>query len=56
MLGIINRRVSYEPDEVKSKLYRAYVRPYLEYCIQSWSPIKGKMPICQKEYREEELK
>ena len=39
MLGIINRGVSYKSAEVISKLYRSYVRPHLESCIQFWSPI-----------------
>ena len=34
ILGIINRGVWYESAEVTSKLYRSYVRPYLENCIQ----------------------
>ena len=42
MLGIINRRVPYKSAEVISKLYRWYVRPHLEYCIQFWSPINEK--------------
>ena len=42
MLGIISRGVSYKSAEVISKLYRAYVRPHLEYCIQFWSPINVK--------------
>ena len=42
MLGIINRGVSYKSSEVISKLYRSYVRPHLEYCIQFWSPINVK--------------
>ena len=29
ILGIINRGVSYKPSEVISKLYRLYVKPYL---------------------------
>ena len=42
MLGIINRGVSYKSTEVISKLYRSYVRPHLEYCIQFWSLINEK--------------
>lgn len=38
MLGAINRNVSYKNSVVISKLYCAYVRPHLEYCIQAWSP------------------
>ena len=39
MLGIIKRGVAYKSAEVISKLYRSYVIPHLEYCIQFWSPI-----------------
>ena len=39
MLRIINRGVSYKSAEVISKLYRSFVRPHLEYCIQFWSLI-----------------
>ena len=42
MLVIINRGVSYKSAEVISKLYRSYVRLYLEYCIQFWTPINVK--------------
>ena len=42
MLGIINKGVSYKSAEVISKLYRSYVKPHLEYCIQFWSPINVK--------------
>ena len=42
ILGIINRGVSYKSPEVISKLYRSYVRPHLEYCIQFWTPINVK--------------
>ena len=33
IFGIIRRGVSYKSVEVRS-----YVRPYLDYCIQFWSP------------------
>ena len=42
MLGIIKRGVAYKSAEVISKLYRSYVIPHLEYCIQFWSPINEK--------------
>ena len=38
MLGMINRNVSYKSKDVIMKLYDAYVRPHLEYCIQAWAP------------------
>ena len=38
MLGFITRNLSYKSKEVIKKLYNAYVRPHLEYCIQVWSP------------------
>lgn len=42
MLGAIYRNVSYKSAEVIKKLYCAYVRPLLEYCIQAWSPTYEK--------------
>ena len=42
MLGAINRNVSYKSEEVICKLYNAYVRPHLEYCMQAWSPTYEK--------------
>ena len=38
MLGCINRNVNYKSKEVVKKLYLAYVRPHLEYCVQAWGP------------------
>lgn len=42
MLGAINRNVMYKSKYVIRKLYCAYVRPHLEYCIQAWSPYHQK--------------
>ena len=42
MLGAINRNVCYTNEKVITKLYCAYVRPTLEYCVQAWSPTYEK--------------
>ena len=42
MLAVLNRNVSYKSKVVIRKLYCAYVRPILEYCVQAWSPIFEK--------------
>ena len=42
MLGIIKRGVSYKSAEVISQLYKSYVGPHLEYCIQFMTPINVK--------------
>ena len=42
MLYIINRGASYKSAKIISKLYRTYIRPHLEYCIQFWSPTNVK--------------
>ena len=42
MLGILNRNVAYKNKEVIKRLYYAYVRPHLEYCIQAWHPVYKK--------------
>ena len=42
MLGAIDRNVSYRSEEVITKLYCAYVRPHLEYCVQAWCPMYEK--------------
>ena len=42
MLGAINRNVVYRNEKVIKKLYCAYVRPHLEYCVQAWCPTYEK--------------
>ena len=39
---ISNRGASYKSAEAISKIYRIYVRPHVEYCIQFRSPINEK--------------
>ena len=38
MLGFIGRNVSYRSKEVVKRMYIAFVRPHLEYCVQAWGP------------------
>ena len=38
ILGVIKRSVMHKSVEVVSLLYKAYVLPCLEYCMQAWSP------------------
>ena len=42
MLGMINRTTKYKTKKVELQLYKSRVRPYLDYCIQSWRPFKQK--------------
>ena len=38
VLGLIRRSFSYITKESFLVLYKSYVRPHLEYCVQAWSP------------------
>ena len=38
VLGQISRAVSYRDKKTFVQLFKVYVRPHLEYCIQAWSP------------------
>lgn len=38
ILGLINRAISCKGKRVILSLYKALVRPHLEYCIQAWRP------------------
>lgn len=42
MLGILNRNVNYKSKAIMKRLYYAFVRPHLEYCLQSWRPVHKK--------------
>ena len=38
VLGQISRAVKYRDKKTFMQLYKVYVRPHLEYCVQAWSP------------------
>ena len=42
VLGMIRRNITYKDKSVIVPLYKAIVRPHLEYCIQAWSPYLRK--------------
>ena len=52
MLGILNRNVNYKSKDVMKKLYCAFVRPHLEYCIQAcYSPFKKDIKSLERVQR-----
>ena len=42
VLGMIRRNITYKEKSLIVPLYKAIVRPHLEYCIQAWSPYLRK--------------
>ena len=38
VLGMIRRNIAYKDKRLIIPLYKAIVRPHLEYCIQAWNP------------------
>ena len=42
ILGMIRRNITYKENSLIVSLYKAIVRPHLEYCIQAWSPYPRK--------------
>ena len=42
ILGLIRRNITYKGKKLIIPLYKAIVRPHLEYCIQAWSPYRKK--------------
>ena len=42
VLGMIRRHITYKENCLIVPLYKAIVRPHLEYCIQAWSPYLRK--------------
>ena len=42
ILGLIRRNITYKGKKLIISLYKAIVRPHLEYCIQAWRPYRKK--------------
>ena len=42
VLGQINRSFTYNTKDIMSKIYKAFVRPHLEYAVTAWSPWQRK--------------
>ena len=42
VLGMIRRNITYKDTILIVPLYKAIVRPHLEYCVQAWSPYLRK--------------
>ena len=40
ILGLIRRTITYKEKQLIVPLYKAIVRPHLEYCIQAWRPYR----------------
>ena len=41
-IGLIMRNITYKDKKLFIPLYKATVRPHLEYCIQAWRPYRKK--------------
>ena len=41
-LGMIKRTIRNKEPEIMVKLYKALVRPHLEYCVSAWNPHYSK--------------
>ena len=42
ILGLIRRTIMYKEKQLIVPLYKAIVRPHMEYCIQAWRPYRKK--------------
>ena len=42
ILGLIRRTIMYKEKQLIVPLYKAIIRPHLEYCIQTWRPYRNK--------------
>ena len=53
VLGMIRRNITYNEKSLIVPLYKAIVRPHLEYCIQAWSPyIRKDIDMLEKNSEE----
>ena len=52
ILGMIRRNITYKEKGLIVPLYKAIVRPHLEYCIQAWRPyLRKDIDILEKVQR-----
>ena len=42
IIGLIRRNITYNDKKLITPLYKAIVRPHLEYCVQAWRPYRKK--------------
>ena len=51
VLGMVKRHFKELDKEDFMVIYKAYIRPHLEYCVQAWSPhlIKDRLPRTNSE-------
>ena len=42
IIGLIRSNITYKGKKIIIHLYKAIVRPHLEYCIQAWRPYRKK--------------
>ncbi len=55
VLGMIRRNITYKDNSLIIPLYKAIVRPHLQYCIQTWSPyLRKDIDILENIYRGEQ--
>ena len=55
VLGMIRMNITYKENSLIIPLYKAIVRPHLEYCIQAWNPHLRKDVDMLEKYRGEQL-
>ena len=48
ILGLIRRNITYKGKKLIIPLYKAIVRPHLEYCIQAWRPYRKDIDTLER--------